>query len=90
MKVKCSLPNHENECQQSVNDCWPSITVNYSAVGIIVFIHGFDCLGTPKGLRILNGSSVNEMSSYHPRGSGRNIPYISAHTGCHLLLYGCM
>ena len=30
--MKCSLPLHENERQCSVNNCWPSIMVNHSAM----------------------------------------------------------
>jgi len=40
-----------------------------------------------KGLRILSGCSVYEVSCYCPGGYGRNIPYISADKGCHILVY---
>ena len=35
---------------------------------------------------MLSGSSVNEISCYCPGGCGYNILYISAYTGCHVLL----
>ena len=38
-KVKCSLPHQENECQRSVNDCWPSIFVNHSAMWPLLSVY---------------------------------------------------
>jgi len=58
-------------------------------VAVIVYIYRFDCYYTLNGLRILSGSSVNEISCYSPRGCGQNISYTSAYKGCHILLYGC-
>jgi len=129
----------QNECQQSVNNCWLCILDNLGGnrlqivikevlgafignresetlpapswkwasmkcqeslafhygqsqcnVPVIVYIHGFGCFGTLNGARILSGSSLNEMSCYCPRGCGRNIPHISPHEGCHILVYGCL
>ena len=57
-------------------------------MAVIVNIYGFDCFGMLKGSQILSGSSVNEISCYCPGGCGGNIRYISAHTGCHILVYG--
>jgi hypothetical protein len=37
--VKCSLPNHENERQQSVNACWLAIMVDYSAMWLLLSIY---------------------------------------------------
>jgi hypothetical protein len=45
---------------------------------MIVTLHRFDSLYTPKGSRILSGNSLNEISCYCPGGCGGNIPYISA------------
>jgi len=30
--VKRTLPHYENECQWSINDCWPSMMVKHSAL----------------------------------------------------------
>jgi len=57
---------------------------------VIVYIHCFDCYYTLKGSRILSGCSVNEISCYCPGGCDQDILYISAYTGCHILLYGCL
>ena len=57
-------------------------------MAVIVYIHGIDCFGTLKGSRIQSGSSVNGLTCYCPGGCGGNIQYISAHQGCHILVYG--
>jgi len=95
-KVKRALPHLENKRQQSVNrvstECQRLLVFHHGYsqrnVAIIVYIYRFDCFCTLKGSRILSGSSVNEISGYCPRGCGRNIPYISAYKGCHILVYG--
>ena len=57
---------------------------------VIVYIHRIYCFGMLRSSQILSGSSLNEMSCYCPGECGRNIPYISAHKGCHNLVYGCL
>jgi hypothetical protein len=59
-------------------------------VAVIFYIHCSDCFGTLKISWILSDGTVNEMICYCPRGCGRNILYTSAHTGCHILVYGCV
>jgi len=45
--VTCSLPDLENEHQRSVNDYWPCIMVNHSAMwsllSIYIVLTGFVC-----------------------------------------------
>ena len=37
--MKCSLPHYVNERQWSVNDCWPSIMVDYSVMWPLTLIY---------------------------------------------------
>jgi len=39
MKVKSFLPDLQNVRQQSVNNCWPSIMVNHSAMWQLLSIY---------------------------------------------------
>jgi len=39
VKMKCSLPDLENECQWSVNNCWPSNMINYNTMWPLLSIY---------------------------------------------------
>ena len=75
-------------------ECQQLLAIHYGElqhdVAVMVYIHGFDSVGTLKGSQRLSGSSVNETSCYCPGECGGIIQYIFSSRVCHLLLYGCL